>query len=45
MKKTFVLKLVGIIGIFSIACCGIAWIGLLISPPWEQAAATNEIEM
>lgn len=34
-KKSLGLKIAGVIGILSVACCAIAWIGLIISPPWE----------
>jgi len=34
-QKSLGLKIAGVIGILSVACCAIAWIGLIISPPWE----------
>lgn len=33
-QKSLGLKIAGVIGILSVACCAIAWIGLIISPPW-----------
>lgn len=34
-QKTSATTIWGILGILSVACCAIAWIGLIIAPPWE----------
>lgn len=41
--KSKILKIIGIAGITSVACCAIAWIGLSVSPPWETNYCDDEL--